>query len=507
MKIRLMLIAVCIIMISGSSCHRNRLKISEKELKEEIILQEKEEIERIAGARDPADTANRLPKGFRYEENRSADPANMPVKIDIAGNLTNIRDFKLSDIASEIRYIRLEPVPDSTIPSDLKFKYHLMDNYIVAANLYGIHLYSKEGKYIRSVVKNELTGVTINQNEIMFYTDYTLKGGGMSIRSSGDILYYNYSNTTTGEKYIMKYDCSSTQMIENYQFDPEFPDRISGLGEVALDLNHGKTEPPKPQSHQGMFGGPGEWLNNELSVYMLNDNLYALPSWEENILVIRNIHGDTLTSFTRFEKLVNYTKSMWRGTDDGVHYENLGSLNIRPEFNDTVFRVIPPDRLYPVYVLNLGEYKVTRQQGIDPDFDLTGKIIPEEWAETRDFIFLTFTKDDYDCPNTRKDKSVKIYHALYSKLTRQLIVIKGDPYDYSPEILRNDIDGGPPVWPSSYMIGNNGEIMIPLKGKDLKERIKSEYFKASDAPAGKKSELENLAGSVSDSGDILMIVK
>ena len=57
------------------------------------------------------------------------------------------------------------------------------------------------------------------------------------------------------------------------------------------------------------------------------------------------------------------------------------------------------------------------------------------------------------------------------------------------------------------MTSNNGEIMIPLKGKDLKERIKSEYFKVSDAPAGRKSELENLAGSVSDSGDILMIVK
>jgi hypothetical protein len=507
MKIRLILIALCFIIITGSSCHRNRLKTNEKDLKEDILRQEKEETDKIAGAKDPADPVNRLPKGFRYKENRSADPANMPVKIDIAGNLTNIREFKLSDIASEIRYVRLDPVPDSTIPSDLKFKYHLTDNYVVAANLYGIHLYSKEGRYIRSVVKNEMTGVIVRQNMIMFYTDYTMKGGGMSIKSNGDILYYDYVNNMTGEKYIMKLDCNSAHLAKEYRYDPEFPDRISGLGEIALDLNHGKTEPPKPRSHQGMFGGPGEWLNNEFGVYMLTDDLYALPSWEENILVIRNIYGDTLTSFTRFEKIVNYTKSLMRGTDDGVHYENLGSLYLRPEYNDTVFRVTPPDRLYPVYVLSLGEYKVTRQQGVDPDFNLTGKIIPEEWAETGNFIFLTFTKDDYDCPNTRKNKTVKIYHAIYSKLTRQLAVIKGDPYDYSTEILRNDIDGGPPVWPSSYMIGNNGEIMIPLKGKDLKERIKSEYFKASDAPVGKKSELENLAVSVSDSGDILMIVK
>jgi hypothetical protein len=494
-------------MITGSSCHRNRLKLSERVLKEEILRQEKEEAEKISGAGDKADTLNRISKGFRYKENRSVDPAHSPVKIDIAGNLTNIMDFKLSNVASEIQYVRLEPIPDSTIPSDLKSKYHLTDNYIVAANLYGIHLYSKEGKYIRSIVKNEMTGVLVKQNMIMFYNDYTMKGGGMSIKSCGDILYYDYINTMTGEKYIMKLDFSSAHLSKEYRYDPEFPDRISGLGDIALDLNHGKTFPPKPRSHQGMFGGPGEWLNNELGVYMLNDNLYALPSWEENILVIRNNYGDTLTSFTRFEKLVNYTKSLQRGTDDGVHYENLGSLYIRPEFNDTVFRVNPPDRFYPVYVLDLGEYKVTRQQGVDPDFDLTGKIIPEEWAETENFIFLTFTKDDYDCPNTRKSKTVKIYYAIYSKLTRQLTVIKGDPYNYSPEILRNNIDGGLPVWPSSYMTGNSGEILISLKGKDLKERIRSEYFKTSDAPAARKSELEKLAASVSDSGDILMIVK
>jgi hypothetical protein len=506
-KIRLILIAACAIVITGPSCHRNRLKTSEKELKEEIILQEKEETENIADLRDKADTLNRFSKGLRYKENRSVDPAHPPVVINIAGNLNNIRDYKLSDIASEIRYVRLEPVPDSTIPSDLKFKYHLTDNYIVAANLYGIHLYSMEGRYIRSVVKNELTGVIIKPKMIMFYTDYTLKGGGMDVRSNGDIIYYSYSNTLTGEKYVMKYDCSTVQMTEDYRFDPEFPDKKSGLGDVALDLNHGKTEPPKPRSHQGMFGGAPEWMNYDFSSFMLNDNSYAIPSREENILVICNFYGDTLASFTRFEKLVNYTKSLMRGTDDGVQYENLGLLHIRPEYNDTVFRVMPPDRLYPVYVLNLGGYKVAKQQGVDPDFDLTGKIIPEEWAETGSYIFMTFTKDNYDCPNNRKDKSVKIYHALYSKLNRQLTVIKGDPYEYSPEILRNDIDGGLPVWPSSYMIGNNGEIMISLKGKDLKDRIKSEHFKVSDAPAVKKCELEKLAGSVSDSGDILMIIK
>ena len=86
-------------------------------------------------------------------------------------------------------------------------------------------------------------------------------------------------------------------------------------------------------------------------------------------------------------------------------------------------------------------------------------------------------------------------------------MIKGDPYDYSPEILINDLDGGVPVWPLSYMVGNNGEILIPLKGRDLKERIASPTFKNCAAPVTQKKQLEKLAGSVSETNDILMLIK
>ncbi len=105
---------------------------------------------------------------------------------------------------------------------------------------------------------------------------------------------------------------------------------------------------------------------------------------------------------------------------------------------------------------------------------------------------------------------MKIYYALYSKINHQVSVIKGDPYDYSPEILVNDIDGGLPVWPyhqDTFIPGENGEIVFSLKGKDLKERIKSEQFRRSAAFELKKNELKQLAASVSDSEDILMIVK
>jgi hypothetical protein len=491
------------------SCHHNRLKTNEKELAKEIITREKEIDSANKADREKrlTDTLNRHQGGFRQKENRSVDPAHPPVEIDLAGSLNNLKEINLSDIASRITYVRMEPVPDSTLPVNLKFNYHLMDNNIVAVNLYGIHLYSKDGRYIHSIVKNRFTGVKVMSGSVAFWNDYTMKGGGVSVWSNDNDLYYNYSDNITGQKYIMKYDCSSTQLTPDYKFDPEKPDQISGFGTIAVDLNHGKTEPPKPRKHQGMFGGPAEFLFKQRDVFMLDNNSYSLPSYGDNMMIVLSNNGDTLSTFSMLEKLKNYTKELQRGTDQGTQYEHNGKQYFRPEFNDTVFQVIPPNRLLPVYVLKLGNYKVSKQLGVDPDFKLTGKIIPGEWAETKDYILITYTMDDYDCQNTRKKKTVKIYHAIFSKLTHKLSVINGDPFDYSPEILKNNFDGGVPVWTSSYMIGNNGEMLISLKGRELIDRVKSEQFKVSKAPETKKKELEKLAQVVSNNEDILMIVQ
>ncbi len=256
-----------------------------------------------------------------------------------------------------------------------------------------------------------------------------------------------------------------------------------------------------------MFSNSPEGFFKNMGSFILDNDSYIIPSSGDRMLVVLNNKGDTLSEFTRLERLVNYTKSIKRGTDIGTNYESNGMFYYRPAFNDTVFRIDPPNRITPVYVLKLGNYKVSMQEGVDPGFNLTGKIIPEEWAETLGFIFLTFTKDDYDCPNTRKNKTVKIYHAICSKKDRILSIIKGNPFNYQPEILENNIDGGVPVWPLSYMISKSGEIMIPLKGGELKERVRSDEFKLSDAPELKKKELEKLAGLVSESEDILMIIK
>ncbi len=495
------------------SCGGNRMKNNEKSLIKQILTEEEklanDDSVRLIREQQLTDSIAKLPKGFRFKEVRSVDPNMQPLVIDIAGSLNNIRDFKLSDVASDIKYIRLETVPDPNLPRDLKYKYYLTDNYIVALNLYGTHLFSKEGKFIRTVVKNELTGVEFNAKEdrIRFWNDYTLKGGGTTVWARGDILFYLYSNNITGQKYIMEYDCSQNQPAPDTRFDPENQNKISGLGQVLVDLNHGNTTPPPPRKHQGIMSIDPDGMYQRIGIFSPDRNTYINNLHGKNMLGIMGKQGDTLATFAKLEQLKNYTKMQMRGTDWGTQYEKGGNLFFRSDFNDTIFQVIPPNRLQPVYVLNLGKYKVSKQEGVDPDASLEGKIIPQDWAETKNYIYMTFTKDNYDCPNTRKSKSVKIYHALFSKENHQLSIVESEPTDYTLQILRNDIDGGVPVWPQSYMVDKNGEILLSLKGSELKSEVKSERFQKSTAPIDKKEKLKQLAASVADQDDILMIIK
>ncbi len=497
----------------GNSCHSNKLKNNEKALTQQILSEEeqlaRQEQLRVVKEKLLADSLAKLPKGFRFKEDRSVDPQKPPIVIDIAGSLDNVRDVKLSGVASDIRYIRLEPVPDPDLPRDVKYKIYLMNNYIVALNIYGTHLYSREGKFIRTIVKNQLNGVEFDPkvNRLKFWMDYTLVGGGTSVWGRGNSLFYIYSNNITGQRYIMEYDCAQDQPTTNIVFNPEKQGNITGLGKVLIDMNHGNTTPPPPRKHQGMWSQSPEGMYSSLGIFSPDRNTYLSRSRSASMLEIFNKQGDTLATFTKLEILKNYTKSMMRGTDDGIRYEMNGTYFFRTDFNDTIFQVVPPNRILPVYVLGLGKYKVSKQEGVDPEASLEGKIIPQEWADTRNYIFLTFTKDNYDCPNTRKDRKVKIYHALFSKKSGQIQIIKSDPTDYEAPILENDIDGGCQVWPSAYMVGNNGELLISLKGSDLKAQVENSRFQKSTASAEKKESLKRLAASVTDQDDILMIVK
>ncbi len=512
-KISLAILIIC----TSISCHRNKLKTDEKKLTSQIKTEEEQKAyenkQREEREQALADSLAKLPKGFQFKEERQVDPNHPPMIIDIAGSLENIKEYKLSNVASSVKYIRMEQLQDSSIKNNIKYNYYLTNNYLIAANLYGIYQFSKSGQLVKTIVKNETTGVTFNEKEDevwLYWSNFSKIGGEPNIWGHDDYIFYQYMNTTTGQRYIMEYDCSgNTTNLNDLSFDSEHPLKIRGEGKISVDLNFGQQPHPDKAQGGGMMSPSFSFCCDDL-LFTPDRNTIVIPTYRKKgtMLEITNSKtGNILTSFTKKEHIENYTKQVARFTDMGTKYKKNGNLYYRTNFNDTIFQIIPPNRLLPVYVFNLGSYKLTMSEGKDPSFNLKGKIIPKSFADTKDYIFLTFCKDNYDCPNNRKNKKVKFYHAIFNKMTYHLDIVAGDSTDYDAPILLNDIDGGLPVWPNNIMIGRDGEIMISLFGKELKKHVESDLFINSEAPKTQKEKLKLLAEQVTDYEQILMIVK
>ena len=158
-KLKILFILLNIIL--SVSCHHNRLKTNEEKLIEDILKQEKESHNANINAQLIPDTSARGTHSLRYKEDRSVDPSHPPVIIDIAGNLDNIREINLSDVFTEIKYIRIQPPPDSAFKNFVGFRYYLTDNSIIAFNVFGLIHYARDGRYIKTIVKNEFTKIEV----------------------------------------------------------------------------------------------------------------------------------------------------------------------------------------------------------------------------------------------------------------------------------------------------------------------------------------------------------
>ncbi|PXY00875.1 hypothetical protein DF185_13335 [Marinifilum breve] len=499
----------------------NENDLAQKILSEEEILAQKEEL-RLKKEQELADSLAKLPKGFLFESVRKTDAFNPPIVIDIANRMDSIKEFKLSDIAQSIEYIKMQTVPNSSISNKMDYRYYMTDKYIVASNIYGIHLFNKDGSYKNTVVKNELSGVKYDKKKKqiwMYYANYTKIGGNPTVWSRGDKLYYNYQNTNTGQNYIMELNCSQDLVKMKPNFNPEEPKAIIGMGKVLFDMNHGQDKVLKAPTPLGVLITNPEYLYERLENFNPDNNTYIktlnqhdnslkiLNTVNTDILGIFNSKGDTLSKFKKHERLINYKHKNMRGFDFGLSYEKQGNYFFRTDYNDTIFKVIPPNIIQPKYVFNLGKYKVNKQDATTPSFDLHGKMVPYEWADGTRFIFMSFLKDNNLSPKSMRNKTTQLYFALYSKQDKSLFIVERDPYDYQQNLLVNNIDGGFPVWPKSYMINRNGEIMLALRGKDIKEKVASDEFKNSKATYENKQKLIDLAANCKNDDQVLMLVK
>jgi hypothetical protein len=225
------------------------------------------------------------------------------------------------------------------------------------------------------------------------------------------------------------------------------------------------------------------------NIVPISDNCYVdLPESIEkkNYLMFSfNLKGDTLCKFQQYDKLNNpITSTLTR-----VYYNPnwiFGQFTtFKWAFNDTVFRIIPPNRLYPVYIFKFGEQKATAENWLHINIPQEGKIMINEILENQRFLFIEYFT------YVKGKKPIKSSKAIFDKSKNELFRVDlGDEQKnriFSPEEfdnswnsgLENDLDGGSPFWPVD--VTHDGKLALSLQPEILKKFIqRSDYISGTD---------------------------
>jgi hypothetical protein len=496
MKTKVILYILMLIFVINSSCHRNRLKTNEKDLAKEILIKEKEKVEaeRIAREKE-SETKKSFPGSLLKKEIRSVDPQSPPVRIDIPGTRNNIREFKLSDIASSVRYIKLQTPPDTLLLYDHFFyRPELMSTIrsdgeqIIFQGLFGLTRFNMMGEFQETTWKNE-TGIKFYGKGVMFGgQDFFGVLPHIPVSILDGNLFYNFQDGPGEKGQVLKYKLSSEKNI-SVEHQREAPGSGQILGDTVLNIKKLLGE-----GFSQIYGtGPDTWTG-------INNAWNAGKSGSS--LVTFNEKGDTICRFSDYDRIVNFSRPNYRQAADLASYYYNGLLTVKQEYNDTVFRLIPPDRLLPAYIISFGENKVKYMDGLNPDFDLSGKYMLNSLQETSDFLIIRYTQNN-DSPNNRKKNAVKFFNVLFNKKDAKLYHQPG--FTLVPEGLVNDLDGGMPFWPD--FITPQGEMMKLVSGKVFKDFVNSSEFKNSTVSEEKKQKQTSMATGLKPTDMIIMIVK
>jgi len=401
------------------SCRQNRLKTDEKELAKELLIKEREKDKSESLAKETQNSEPRKGQSgaFRKKENRMVDPDRPPIHIDILGTLGNTRNLKLSDIGLSIRYVKLESPPDTMLlfepflnRNGLTSSIQSDGENIIIQGLFGLTRFNMQGEYQETIWKNE-TG-------IKFYRGSVLYGGkeffgvlpNNPISMTNGKLYYSFQDGPGGNSHVMKYKLGINKNM-SFKYQTEIPGTGTILGDTLLNSNK-----IFPGGFDYIFGtGIDSWAG-------VNQKWNAGKSGV--MLVTYNDKGDTLCQFTDYNRITNFTKSTYRNPEKLSSYYFNGLLTIKQEYNDTVFRLIPPDRLLPVYTIDFGEYKVNYMDGLNPDFDLSEKYMLYSLHETNDFLFIRYTQNHNGATNGKKMQS-SFTMQYFSKKKESYTIIPG----------------------------------------------------------------------------------
>jgi len=453
---------IAILILLNACKQNNKLKFSEASLKSDIQT-ESDSLSGIVVKYSEEDSENKIKE---LKEERSIDKKHKPIRIALSSNLANRRQIKLSDIASKIRYLKLE-VPDEpnyfkhVEPSDIICH---GDN-IFCSSVYGITHFDKTGRFINWLCKNKVVAGT-------HFIHYDRGAAGIIGVANGKLVYL-YRDVLGKEISTFKYDFTGDTEKLMHNKKEEVTDDYKPKGNLI-----GRSNRVVDYNHRGC-----ELLDE--NTYMFHNSEYRVDE-VDNILTIRTASNDTICAFKNYNSVKKFTGRMARMADEKIVYRYKDAVCIRPAYNDTLFRLLSFNRLLPAYIFDFGEERLSLMDGLNISKSIKDKLMMNNCIESDSYLFMKYTKNN-DCYNNRKAKDVDFYYAIYDKAKNETFYLEVDSKNYTYK-LKNDIDNNFPFWPG--IVNQSGEMMDILTKKDIEF-----YFDIENLNPTQASFYENLSGN------------
>ncbi|MFC0875272.1 hypothetical protein ACE01N_01690 [Saccharicrinis sp. FJH2] len=484
------LLLIIMVLSITVSCNRNKLKTDEKSLVQTIRTEEEqlayEQQQREEQEKQLADSLAKLPKGFRFKEDRNVEQGNMPKIINIAKKPTDTVSLVLSDVVKSVEYIRLDPIPDSTNLRNGTFSAKLTSKYIIVYGVSGIYLYNRDGKFLKPIIQNEIKNMGIENMYRGVRTSWS--SGNLFYRGQvgevwvlGDNLYYTTVDFEKQKYSYRQYNLETpgstiTLPTSVERIPPELP------GKEIARLTKGQAG-----SFQNRFTSVATTIPLGEHIFINVPSAWSTASKGTN-LVMYGPGNDTICKFSNNNTVQNYPHTLIsRGDTRNRRYFFNGQLFIYPMFSDTVFKVILPNKLIPEYVFDFGEYKPTPNEYFSPG-ELSGKIyLSSDIVETSNKIFFEY----FDIDGIEK-------FGIYRKQTGEFITVSNCKHG-----LPDDSDGFLSYWPKT-LNSQNEECKI-LLASSLKYLIQNPLLEHPEA--SRKQETKRFIEQLDENDHVAIIYK
>lgn len=375
-----------------------------------------------------------------------------PIIIDIARDFNKKKEFKLSEIADDIEYVKLEKTTESLIGGGIPFWY-ITKEYIFVYNSNRLLQFSRKGNYIKQIGKYGR-----GPGEI-------LSTRGLALNESNNTLYVisNFANK------VLKYD------IDTGEFLGDFPIN-NALGSAML---------PKSfliiakDTFMALSHPVTQFTSDYVIFEIFNDNGNVLAQKKSSLFSIQNDDKNV-------KRIENGFTQVWFFNEHFRLFEDL---------NDTIYD-IKNNHLEPVYLFNLNGYK--------GPFDLmTTNYVRSKinyirlfgfWETSKFLLFRFYYNGNSYC--AQYDKIRKEFH--------QLINTK----DNSGKMY-NDIDGGLSFWPLYSVDHLDNEWICYMDAIDFKQQLSNGWLMTSEAKyPDKKEKLINFVNNLAiDDNPVLIFLK